>query len=148
MNERAYRSSAQPMGGVLCPTAMTSPHLAFAPAVTGLILDLDGTLTKQGAIDFDRIRRRIGMPDGMGSILHWVERDSKTEVERTERVRIVVEEEKLGLERMELNDGFHLLAAFIAARGESISTAICTRNGAYVASYALSVLLYCTCVCL
>jgi hypothetical protein len=124
----------RPMAGIRCkPVMYRRPACSAVPekplAVAGLIMDLDGTLTKQGAIDFGRMRRRIGMPKGAGSILHWIERESGNDAERAQRFRIVEEEEGLGVGRMQLNDGFQSLAAVIAARGAGLQTAICTRNG-------------------
>ena len=99
----------------------------MSPAVAGVIFDLDGTLTAPGAIRFDRIRERIGM-DGGGSIMAWIAAHARDEAERQRMEAVVVEEERVALDRMALGPGFDALAAAIVARGGSLRTGICTRN--------------------
>ncbi len=98
-------------------------QLAFA----GIIFDLDGTLTQPDAIDFARMRRRIGMPEP-GSILHWIELHATSETEAEEMRSVVWEEEALALDAMALGDGFADLVRVLGAAGTSLPTAICTRN--------------------
>ncbi|MEM6672763.1 MAG: HAD hydrolase-like protein [Planctomycetota bacterium] len=93
----------------------------------GIVFDLDGTLTAPGAIDFDRIHERLGMPDE-DSIVEWIERNAASPEERARMFEIVEEEEDRALERMALGDGFELLAEAIERRGPTLRTAICTRN--------------------
>ncbi len=58
--------------------------------IEGVVFDLDGTLTRPGAIDFAAMRRRIGMEE-RGSVLHWIEARATDAAERAEMHRIVVE---------------------------------------------------------
>ncbi|MDG1051415.1 MAG: HAD hydrolase-like protein [Planctomycetota bacterium] len=95
--------------------------------VTAAIFDLDGTLTAPGAIRFEGIRTRIGMPTS-GSILAWIAANARDQGERARMEAHVWEEERLALERMELGLGFSALARAIQTRGASLKTAICTRN--------------------
>lgn len=106
-----------------------SAFARFSPmsSVRGVMLDLDGTLTAPHAIDFDRMRRRIGMPVGQGSVLHWIEAQANDSAERAEQLAVVEEEERLGLERMRLNAGFGELVD--ALKTMRAPTAIATRNG-------------------
>lgn len=99
----------------------------MTPPVVGAVFDLDGTLTEPGAIDFARIRERIGMRV-RGSILHWIEDNVSDPAEAREMHAVIHDEENRGLERMALGDGFDALARAIQARGPRIRTAICTRN--------------------
>lgn len=99
------------------------PQLAF----TGVIFDLDGTLTQPDAIDFARMRQRIGMPEE-GSILHWIDAHAKSKSESEEMRAVVWEEEALALDQMALGNGFADLARVITAAGAALPTAICTRN--------------------
>ena len=93
-----------------------------------IAFDLDGTLTAPGAIDFARIRRRVGMPQDGGSILAWIERNVADPEERRRCIRVIQEEEQLGLESMALGAGFETLATFLRGAGRAIRTAIVTRN--------------------
>jgi len=96
-------------------------------AVMGVVFDLDGTLTLPGAIDFERIRRRIGMPEP-GSIMRWIEENAESDVDAEARFAIVQEEEDLGLTRMAPGQGLDALVDAIIERGATLHTAICTRN--------------------
>ena len=104
---------------------MRGPGLAFA----GIIFDLDGTLTEPDAIDFGRMRERIGMPEP-GSILHWIEAHAASEDEAQEMRAVVFEEEALALDRMALGEGFDELARVLTEAQGALPTAICTRNSA------------------
>lgn len=99
----------------------------MSPRFAGAIFDLDGTLTAPGAIRFDRIRARIGMPTS-GSILAWIAAHACDDADRTRMEAMVWEEERVALERMELGAGFPALVAALEERGPSLETAICTRN--------------------
>lgn len=94
---------------------------------TGVIFDLDGTLTRPDAIDFARMRRRIGM-DEPGSILAWIDENAKSDAEAESMRAVVWEEESLALDAMELGEGLAELVAFLRGEGAAIHTAICTRN--------------------
>ncbi len=97
----------------------------------GVIFDLDGTLTRPGAIDFARMRRRIGMAEP-GSILQWIADHASTPDEADAMRAVVWEEEALALDSMELGEGFGALAATLLASQEGAAppmrAAICTRN--------------------
>lgn len=95
--------------------------------ILGVVFDLDGTLTGPGAIDFARIRRRIGMP-APGSIMRWIEENTESDVDAEARYAIVQEEEDLGLTRMAPGAGLATLVDTLVARGSTLRTAICTRN--------------------
>jgi phosphoglycolate phosphatase-like HAD superfamily hydrolase len=102
---------------------MSPRELAF----TGVIFDLDGTLTEPDAIDFARMRRRIGMPES-GSILHWIDDHAGSESEAEEMRAVVWEEEALALDRMALGEGFADLVDVLKNADAAVPTAICTRN--------------------
>lgn len=95
--------------------------------IEGAIFDLDGTLTQPGAIDFARMRERIGMGNS-GSILHWIEEHAPGPEEAESMRAVVWEEEVLGLERMALADHLDELIEVLVSRGNGLHTAICTRN--------------------
>ncbi len=99
------------------------PHAPYE----GVIFDLDGTLTSPGAIDFAAMRRRIGMPEP-GSILHWIQRNARSDDEARSMESVVWEEEDKGLERMELGEGLDALIEAMVAIGNGARFAICTRN--------------------
>ncbi|MFT6107657.1 MAG: phosphoglycolate phosphatase-like HAD superfamily hydrolase [Planctomycetota bacterium] len=92
-----------------------------------MIFDLDGTLTRPGAIDFVRMRERVGMPEP-GSILHWIEAHARSEDEAESMRAVVWEEESLALEAMELGEGFDELVKVLVDVRDRMQTAICTRN--------------------
>ncbi|EGD78618.1 hypothetical protein PTSG_01596 [Salpingoeca rosetta] len=96
-----------------------------ARALLGVIFDLDGTLTRPHAIDFARMRARIGVPSSYTSILKYVN-TLESEEARTKALDIVLEEEEAGLDRMQLNTGFD--AVFSTMRDLQLRGAICTRN--------------------
>lgn len=97
--------------------------------IAGVVFDLDGTLTRPGAIDFAAMRRRIGMEE-RGSVLHWIETRVADAAEREEMHRIVVEVEDEALAHMELADGLEdVLESLRDRRGELVA-GISTRNSA------------------
>ena len=101
----------------------------MSPAVAGVIFDLDGTPTAPGAIRFDRIRERIGM-DGGGSIMAWIAAHARDEAERRRMEAVVVEEERVALDRMAIGPGFDALAAAIATFADDRDLlARCGANG-------------------
>ena len=97
--------------------------------IAGVVFDLDGTLTRPGAIDFAAMRRRIGMEE-RGSVLHWIERHASDAAEREEMHRIVVEVEDEALARMELADGLDEILEALRAREGELVAGISTRNSA------------------
>jgi len=96
--------------------------------LAGVVFDLDGTLTAPHAIDFARVRDRIGMPAAAGSVLHWIDANVPDAGERARCLAIVEDEERRGLARMELGRGFGRLAEHLAATRGTLRTAIVTRN--------------------
>ena len=71
------------------------PERVQPGAFRGVIFDLDGTLTRPDAIDFPRMRRRIGM-ESPGSILAWIEQNAASEAEAESMRAVVWEEESAG----------------------------------------------------
>lgn len=97
--------------------------------IAGVVFDLDGTLTRPGAIDFAAMRRRIGMEE-RGSVLHWIETHVADAAEREEMHRIVVEVEDEALAGMELADGLEEILESLRARRGELVAGISTRNSA------------------
>mmetsp|Transcript_11977 Transcript_11977/g.32234 ORF Transcript_11977/g.32234 Transcript_11977/m.32234 type:complete len:226 (+) Transcript_11977:321-998(+) len=92
-------------------------------ALRGVVLDMDGTLTRDGAIDFRAMRAAAGVPDGSDILAHVAGLKGER---RTAALSAIDAEERRGIARMELNDGCaHLLAALRAA---GLKLAILTRN--------------------
>lgn len=96
-------------------------------SVSGVVFDLDGTLTRPHAIDFGAMRRRIGMPMP-GSVLHWIKANARSEAEADEMYAVVDDEELRGLERMQLGEGLPALVEVLVERGMGLATGIATRN--------------------
>jgi HAD superfamily hydrolase (TIGR01549 family) len=92
--------------------------------VRGVVLDMDGTITLPGAIDFAAMRRRIGAPHGTDIIAHV--NAQETEEARERLHAILVEEEEIGLQRMALQPHAHDLFAFFHAHG--VRRGLLTRN--------------------
>lgn len=92
--------------------------------IKGIVFDMDGTLTCAGAIDFEAIRTRCGVPPGH-DILAYIESLPDKE-EQIRCSQILEEEETLGLQRMMLADGAYQLLDYI--RNRSIPQALLTRN--------------------
>ena len=91
-----------------------------------VVFDLDGTLTAPGAIDFARLRSRLGMPARHPDILQWCH--SQPPHERPSLLRIVAEEEEAGLDNLQLNAGAEPLFSFLAARTPRLFSGVLTRN--------------------
>ena len=89
---------------------------------TGVVFDLDGTITKNN-LDFGAIRRAIGM-DSPEPILEYMEKVSPDEKARIDG--ILDAHERHAAETAELNDGVEETLAFIAEKG--LKTALLTRN--------------------
>jgi HAD superfamily hydrolase (TIGR01509 family) len=96
------------------------------PLLAGVLFDLDGTLTKQGAIDFDGIRAEIGVPGGVDGpfILEFMEGLDPEARFRAEE--IVVRREMEAAERSEPNDGAEEAVATLRSVG--LAVGIVTRN--------------------
>ena len=101
------------------------------PVLRALVLDMDGTLTLPGAIDFARMRARLGLPYPRDIIAH-VEA-APTAAERAARAAVVEDEEARGAARLALAPDLGVLAAFVAAR-PALRVALLTRNNAAVAA--------------
>jgi HAD superfamily hydrolase (TIGR01549 family) len=96
------------------------PHQRFSHVV----FDLDGTLTKPGAINFHGIRKRCNVPSGIDILAHI--ESHIDEEKRRELHKIVEEEEHLGLQRLELQD--HCDELFDFLNQQQVKSAILTRN--------------------
>ena len=89
---------------------------------TGVVFDLDGTITKNN-LDFGAIRREIGM-DSPEPILEYMEKVSPDEKARIDS--ILDAHERHAAATAELNEGAKETLAFIAEQG--LKTALLTRN--------------------
>jgi HAD superfamily hydrolase (TIGR01549 family) len=89
-----------------------------------IVFDLDGTLTKPNAIDFASMRSRCNAPKGV-DILSHIE-SHKDESKRRELHMIVEEEERKGLDRLELQE--HCDELFEYLEKKQIKCGILTRN--------------------
>jgi HAD superfamily hydrolase (TIGR01509 family) len=84
----------------------------------GVIFDMDGTLTKPGAIDFARIRSRCGVPPGVDILAHT---NGNKSLEA-----IVEEEEELGMQRLALMHDCHELFEWLYST--PLKRGLLTRN--------------------
>ena len=85
------------VSGVKASAAATSAQRRPWSSVKGVIMDMDGTLTLHGAIDFARMKRRVGIPRDM-DVLSAI---SKMDAEAAARATAIVEEEeRLGLQNV------------------------------------------------
>ena len=91
--------------------------------IRGVLFDLDGTLTRPGALDFPAIKRKIGCPEHL-PILEFLETVVPPERRRLEAVLEEAEMEAAAL--AEPNDGAE--ACVRALRGFSLPLGIITRN--------------------
>ena len=98
--------------------------------VKAVIFDLDGTLI-HSELDFDLIRRRIGLPDG--SVLEAMEAMSPQDRRRARRILEEHEAESANLAR--LDEHTHTVLDSLAQRG--IRTALLTRNSRASAQTAM-----------
>ena len=112
------------------PTAPALPRppvflQASLSSVTGVIFDMDGTLTEPGAIDFAAMYTRNGLRRQDGDMLAQIAR-IEDPARRQAAMDVIIDEEMLGCERMRLRPGLAaLLSEIKAAR---IRVAISTRN--------------------
>jgi hypothetical protein len=93
--------------------------------VTGVIFDMDGTLTEEHAIDFKAMYNRIGIKKRGDDIITQVKEDLHEE-EHQRAFDIIVDEEMLGCERMKVKEDLHDCISFLTER--DIKMAISTRN--------------------
>ncbi len=89
--------------------------------VSGVIFDLDGTLTKP-VIDFSAMRRRLGIPEGdiLAAVRSWPEERCR------EGMRVIEEIEEQALRDVEFQEGAREIAHFLADSG--IKLGMLTRN--------------------
>ena len=106
--------------------ASTSTHRLFtrgAAALRGVVLDVDGTLTEPGAIDFGAMRRRVGAPAGVDVLVHIA---AQPPAARAALLAAVADEEAQGLARARPAQHVRELFAFLHAR--ALPRALLTRN--------------------
>jgi HAD superfamily hydrolase (TIGR01549 family) len=107
-------------------SSIPTSYIAVSSTISGIILDMDGTLTQPGAIDFSAMYTRNGLEKTKDSDILAVIEALPTESERINAMKIILEEEKLGCDRMELRP--HLHTFLHAARTNRVRLAITTRN--------------------
>ncbi len=90
--------------------------------IKAVIFDLDGTLTEP-FLDFDQIRRQIGLPEGIG-VLEGINRLSIKQKRRAEI--ILTEHEDHAAQNSKLNEGAKEIIDILRQRG--ISIGLLTRN--------------------
>ncbi len=93
--------------------------------IKGIVFDMDGTLTAPGQIDFQRIRRRLGIPEG-DDILTHIE-GIPAAAEREAALAVVEEEEVAGFLDVQLHDGAERVVNWLR-RTRRLPVAIATRN--------------------
>lgn len=102
-------------------------YLAHHGAVTGVVFDMDGTLTSPGAIDFAAMYTRIGLvkKSPQDDILSLVQQ-LPTDAEKERAMQIIYEEEMRGCEQTALRPGLHALIHSL--QRAKVRLALCTRN--------------------
>ena len=103
----------------------TFPRLSKRMKTTGVIFDMDGTLTEEHAIDFKAMYDRIGIVKRGDDIITQVKEDVPPDLQER-AFDIIRDEEMLGCERMMIKDDFYDCINFLADR--KIRMAISTRN--------------------
>ena len=91
--------------------------------IEAVIFDLDGTLTEP-FLDFDRIRRDMGLTPEDGGVLEAMGRMPESERKRAENILLL--HEQAAAEQSSLNDGAAALIDTLRHRG--ISIGLLTRN--------------------
>lgn len=91
--------------------------------ISGVVFDLDGCLTVQGAIDFVEMRRRAKIPPRANILEHI---DGLPEADRARAMSAVMEVEAEGIERMKPREDLHEL--FELLDREDLKRALLTRN--------------------
>ena len=102
---------------------MTSEPTTDRHALHGMIFDLDGTLVDSG-LDFDAIRRDMGLPDGL-PILETLDQ-TPTGSEKVRMLEVLRQHELSGAARAMLYDGVPDFLEWLDQRG--ICRAVLTRN--------------------
>lgn len=102
-----------------------------SPSLKGIIFDLDGTLVRS-SLDFDQIRRELGIEGGRSILEHM---DSIGESERVQCEEVLHRHEWEGARRAILMEGS---ADFIASvREKGVPLAVLTRNSRDVSEFTL-----------
>ncbi|KAJ8907060.1 hypothetical protein NDN08_003543 [Rhodosorus marinus] len=91
--------------------------------IAGIVFDMDGCLTKQGAIDFAEMRRRAQIPPKADILKHIASLPAE---ESSRSMAAVLEVEAEGIQRMELRDGLDELFDFLDKN--HLRRALLTRN--------------------
>lgn len=86
---------------------------------------MDGTLTEPGQIDFQRIRKRLSIPDGADILTH-IESLPSAEA-RDAALAVVVEEEVLGFHDVKLQAGAERVVDWLR-RTRGLRIGLATRN--------------------
>eukprot|EP01041_Mallomonas_annulata_P007549 gene7549-15468_t len=105
------------------PPPPPSPSYRVQGPLTGVIFDMDGTLTEAGAIDFEALYRRTGLQRGKDILSQIALLPLEQQGEAN---RIVVEEEMLGCERMRIRKD--TTGVLTALHKMGVRTAVATRN--------------------
>jgi pyridoxal kinase len=111
------------------PSLPKKAHLSSAPNenLVAVIVDMDGTLTEAGAIDFVAMYERNGFKRGSGDILEMIA-NMATEEERAKAMGIVIEEEVKGCDAMVIRSDLY---DFIdRLRSTRVRLGLSTRNSA------------------
>jgi hypothetical protein len=104
---------------------MWQQGMSIRMRTTGVIFDMDGTLTEENAIDFQAMYDRIGLVKRGDDIITQVKED--LDGERQQRAfDIIVEEELFGCDRMIIKDDLEHCINFLS--DNNIKMAISTRN--------------------
>jgi len=96
-----------------------------AGPVSGVIFDMDGTLTLPGAINFDNMYKRNGLTREGGDLIGQIQA-MPDEEQRERAFAVLIDEEMLGCERMTLSPKVVELLA--ALKRNRIRCALSTRN--------------------
>ena len=105
-------------------TNMLGPKPDTKSPIYGVLFDFDGTLTRQGAFDFDEIKREIGCPPGTSTLVYI---DSLTDPEAKSRADSILEKhEERAAKAAQLATGARELITSIKTDG--VPMGIITRN--------------------
>ncbi len=102
------------------------------PPYSLIIFDMDGTLTEE-LLDFDAIRREVGLPNAGGILEHLA---TLTGPEHARVTHILHRHEHAAAETCQLHEGVQQLLSVLKAAG--IRTALLTRNSAACTARILS----------
>lgn len=113
-------------------TISTMSSTSTKRVVRGVIFDMDGTLTLHGAIDFARMKARVGIARD-ADVLTAIAKMGHGTPEAQRALEIVEEEERAGLERVELQPGLTELLDFCCSAG--LRRGILTRNAQFAVDH-------------